>query len=345
MSIIETAVPVEKYHGTGNDFVVVDADHCVPDRAAFARAHCDRESGVGADESAARAGADGVLFLALEDQYDPVRVVMTLVQPDGSVAAMCGNGARVVATWAHERTGADEFMIDTPAGTRRATVAGVETAGGDAAVETANDVDEEADVDTAGDDADVADDGGEVGADGDGTGDPRHRSVTIEMGVPSFDPRDVPAVGDDPLVEEAVEGLTVTAVNTGVPHAVAFVDDVDAVDLDAVAPPVRHADRFPQGTNVTLASPDGRGGFDQRTFERGVEGETRSCGTGAVAVAAAASRLGLVDTDGEIRVRPPGGELRVAVPDGASATLRGPVEHEYATELDPVPDRARRPQS
>jgi diaminopimelate epimerase len=307
MSIIEAAVPVEKYHGTGNDFVVVEADHSVPDRAAFARAHCDRESGVGAAEGADRVGADGVLFLALEDQYDPVRVVMTLVQPDGSVAEMCGNGARVVALWAHERTGATEFMIDTPAGTRRATV---EDVGGD----------------------------GDVSAEQTGA-----RSVTIEMGVPAFEPRDVPAVGDDPLVEETVEGLTVTAVNTGVPHAVAFVDDVDAVDLAAVAPPVRHADRFPQGTNVTVASPDGSGGYRQRTFERGVEGETRSCGTGAVAVAAAAKRLGRIEGDEVIRVSPPGGDLRVAVPDGDSATLRGPVEREYETELEAVPDRAGRP--
>lgn len=47
---------------------------------------------------------------------------MTLVQPDGSTATMCGNGARVVALWAHDRTGDREFMIDTQAGTRRASV-------------------------------------------------------------------------------------------------------------------------------------------------------------------------------------------------------------------------------
>jgi diaminopimelate epimerase len=292
MSIIETAVPVEKYHGTGNDFVVVDADHSVPDRGAFARTHCDRRSGVGAGRNGARVGADGVLFLALEERYDPVRVVMTLVQPDGSVAAMCGNGARVVAAWARDRTGESEFMIDTPAGTRRATV------------------------------------------DGD--------RVTIEMGTPSFDPRDVPLARESPLVAESVEGLTVTAVDTGVPHAVAFVDDVDDVDLESVAPPVRHADVFPEGTNVNVAAPDGSGGFRQRTYERGVEGETRSCGTGAVAIATAAKRLGRWDGQSELRVRPPGGELRVAVPDDGPATLDGPVTHEFATELEANLTRTRR---
>jgi diaminopimelate epimerase len=282
MSLTST-IPFEKYHGTGNDFIVVDAADPVPNRPAFATTHCDREGGV-TDDASETVGADGVLFLALESSYDPPRVVMTLVQPDGSVAAMCGNGARCAAAWARERTGADTVMIDTPAGTRRAVLDGDE--------------------------------------------------VTVEMGVPSFDPRDVPLSRETPLVEESVEGLAVTAVNTGVPHAVAFVDDVDAVDLDTVAPPVRHADVFPRGANVTVASTSEKG-FRQRTFERGVEGETRSCGTGAVAVVAAAKRRGLVGSEG-VSVSPPGGELFIRVPDRDEATLRGPVVRDFTGTLETV---------
>ncbi|AUV81445.1 diaminopimelate epimerase [Salinigranum rubrum] len=277
-------VPFEKYHGTGNDFVVVDADYPVPNRPVFATTYCDRTTGV-VDSSSETVGADGVLFLALESSYDPPRVVMTLVQPDGSVAAMCGNGARCAAAWARNRTGADVVMIDTPAGTRRAVLDGDE--------------------------------------------------VTVEMGVPSFEPRDVPLARDEPLVEERVEGLTVTAVDTGVPHAVAFVESVDDVDLESVAPPIRHADLFPRGTNVTVAS-ETEDGFRQRTFERGVEGETRSCGTGAVAVVAVAKRLGLVG-DEEVRVSPPGGDLMIRVPDREEATLRGPVVRDFEGELETVP--------
>ena len=291
MSVQHDRVAVEKYHGTGNDFIVVDAVESIPDRPAFATTHCDRETGVD-HEASPRTGADGVLFLALEERYSPPRVVMTLVQPDGSVAAMCGNGARVAAAWAAERTGSNELMIDTPAGTRRAVV------------------------------------------DGD--------DVTIEMGVPSFAPRDVPLARETELIEEEVEGLTVTAVNTGVPHAVAVVDDVDDVDLESVAPAVRHADVFPEGANVTLASRadsddgDDSPHFRQRTYERGVEGETRSCGTGAVAVAAVAKRLGLIDGEETVTVSPPGGDLRITVPDRDSATLAGPAEREFAGELDTV---------
>jgi diaminopimelate epimerase len=165
-------------------------------------------------------------------------------------------------------------------------------------------------------------------------------TVTISMGRPSFDPDAVPLARETPLIEEDVEGLTVTAVNTGVPHAVAFVEDVDAVDLETVAPPVRHADVFPEGANVNLAARDPAAdsdGFRQRTFERGVEGETRSCGTGAVAIAAAATHLGMTDA-GTVRVTPPGGDLDIGVPEDREATLTGPVALEFAGELPVVPE-------
>ena len=280
-------VTVEKYHGTGNDFIIVDADETVPNRRAFAAQLCDRETGL-SHPNARKDGADGVLFLALEAEYTPPRVVMTLVQPDGSVAAMCGNGARCAAAWVADRTGADEVMIDTQSGTRRATI-------GD-------------------------------------------QGVTVEMGAPTFEPDEVPVDRDEPLVDEVVEGLTVTAVNTGVPHAVAFVDDVTTVDIERVAPPVRDAAVFPEGANVNVAAPRGAEdelavhGFDQRTFERGVEAETDSCGTGAVAIVAAAERLGKVTRGDRIPVHPPGGRLVVTLTD-TDALLQGPVEKEYTGEV------------
>ncbi|WP_435151889.1 diaminopimelate epimerase [Haladaptatus sp. DFWS20] len=260
-------VSFEKFHGTGNDFVIVDASVCVPNRAGFAREACDRADGI---------GADGVLFLALEPNYRPPRVVMTLVQPDGSTAEMCGNGARCAAVWAAEQADADEVMIDTLAGTRYASI----------------------------------DDEG----------------ATIEMGAPDFSPDGVPLAQDEPLVQKEIGGYEVTAVNTGVPHAVIFVDDVESVDIERDAPPIRHAEMFPEGANVTFAS-QRDGGFDQRTFERGVEGETQSCGTGAVAIAAVARRLGITE-EREISVSPPGGDLEVALGE-RYATLSGPVETEF----------------
>jgi diaminopimelate epimerase len=283
-------VAIEKYHGTGNDFVVVDAAERVPDRRRFAREVCDRESGLEGPDG--RTGADGVLYLDVHPGETPPRVEMTLVQPDGSTAAMCGNGARCAAEWAARRVPGDTetVVVDTPAGARHAAVG---------------------------------------------------EEVTVGMGVPAFDPGVVPVDGDGPLVETDVAGLTVTAVNTGVPHAVAFVDDVAAVDLEAVAPGVRHADVFPEGANVTLASRREDGGFDQRTYERGVEGETDACGTGAVAIVAVARRAGLVDGGEAVAVYPPGGRLVVTVTADGS-TLRGPVVREFATDV-PVTDPTGEP--
>ncbi|WP_232701055.1 diaminopimelate epimerase [Halobacterium wangiae] len=268
-------IPYDRYHGTGNDFVIVDATEYVPDRGAFAQALCDSQ------------GVDGVLFLALEDAYTPPRAVMTLFQPDGSTADMCGNGARCAARWVAERTDADAVMLDTQAGTRRADVDG--------------------------------------------------ETVTVEMGTPRFEPTEVPVRRDEAMVEEPLAGYEVTAVDTGVPHAVVFVDDVDDVDVETNAPAIRHHEAFPDGANVTFASPDGDGEFRQRTFERGVEGETRSCGTGAVAIAAVAHRD---DRCGEqVRVRPPGGVLHVDL-SGGRATLRGATEQEAGGEVEAVPARS-----
>jgi diaminopimelate epimerase len=79
-------------------------------------------------------------------------------------------------------------------------------------------------------------------------------------------------------------------IDTGVPHAIQFVDDVNAVDLLSIGPKVRYHSEFqPKGTNFNVASVKGAKVWI-RTYERGVEDETLACGTGATAVALAASR-------------------------------------------------------
>ena len=84
-------------------------------------------------------------------------------------------------------------------------------------------------------------------------------------------------------------------VNTGVPHVVAWVDDVQAVDLIKLGRVIRHHQRFtPQGTNANFAQLEPDGTLTVRTYERGVEGETLACGTGAAAVAVVAARHGWV---------------------------------------------------
>ena len=100
-------------------------------------------------------------------------------------------------------------------------------------------------------------------------------------------------------------------INTGVPHVVYFVDDLDAVDVIGEGSATRYHDLFaPAGTNANFAVVTGRGTMAVRTYERGVEGETMACGTGATACALVAGARGLVDSPVLIGTRG-GNELKV----------------------------------
>ncbi|MEO5656876.1 MAG: diaminopimelate epimerase [Nitrospiria bacterium] len=81
--------------------------------------------------------------------------------------------------------------------------------------------------------------------------------------------------------------------NTGVPHVVLFVDDVEAVDVAALGRAIRiHPAFAPAGTNANFVRIDSPRRLTIRTYERGVEGETLACGTGSVAAAVLAGLLG-----------------------------------------------------
>lgn len=81
----------------------------------------------------------------------------------------------------------------------------------------------------------------------------------------------------------------------GVPHLAVRVDDVATVNLVARGRPLRHDPSLPNGANVNFVSGDNQGGWLMRTFERGVEGETLACGTGAVATAILLREAGEAD--------------------------------------------------
>lgn len=86
----------------------------------------------------------------------------------------------------------------------------------------------------------------------------------------------------------SVEGeeLTVHSINTGVPHAIVFVEDLEATDVQRLGAAIRyHAHFAPRGTNVNFVKVVAPGELAVRTYERGVEGETLACGTGVAACA------------------------------------------------------------
>ncbi len=139
--------------------------------------------------------------------------------------------------------------------------------------------------------------------------------ITVNMGIPQFAREKIPAKGTGEFLNAALDGYNVSAVNTGVPHAVIFVESFDP-DLMLVAPKIRYAPVFPKGANVNFVLVNSNKEITVRTYERGVEAETLSCGTGAVAAAAIAHRLG--KTGDIVRVNTKGGELRITLSkDGA----------------------------
>ncbi|WP_310599950.1 diaminopimelate epimerase [Desulfobulbus sp.] len=141
----------------------------------------------------------------------------------------------------------------------------------------------------------------------------------------------------DRQLEVAGQMLMVHSVDTGVPHAVIFVDDIDAVDVVGLGRQIRFHPAFaPAGTNVDFVGRTANGCLI-RTYERGVEDETMACGTGVVAAALIAAAKGYAGSPVEI-VTSGGVALTVHFTgkqgEGAEQVLlKGPAHLIYKGEL------------
>lgn len=99
-------------------------------------------------------------------------------------------------------------------------------------------------------------------------------------------------------------------INTGSPHYIRFVKELPGINVLEEGRKIRHSDLYKsEGTNVNFAEPTDDGKVYVRTYERGVEDETLSCGTGVTAVALASSYLGYKSP---VKLITPGGQLQVA---------------------------------
>ncbi|MFP7753920.1 diaminopimelate epimerase [Thermodesulfobacteriota bacterium B35] len=274
MKIADLPLPFVKMSGTGNDFIIID--HRRPRIAGegmqeFARLVCRRRFSV---------GADGLILIENSDTAD---FRWRFFNADGSVAEMCGNGARCAARFAYMHGIAPARMrFETLAGVIEAGVAGLD--------------------------------------------------VSVKMTRPA---------GFRMEQKVEVDGTTVIlhCVDTGVPHAVVFVEDIDGTDVCGLGSRIRHHQAFmPAGTNVNFVRQQEDGAFKVRTYERGVEDETRACGTGAVASALVAAILGRADSPVEI-VTSGGDRLTIFFdlaegPAADNVFLKGPAHVVYRGELN-----------
>ncbi len=132
--------------------------------------------------------------------------------------------------------------------------------------------------------------------------------------------------------------LTVHLLNTGVPHAVIMVDNLETAPVYELGKAIRYHPEFrPKGTNVNFAKETAPGKIAIRTYERGVEAETLACGTGVSASALIYSRLRSIDSP--IRVRVKGGDwLEVAFTRAGEefhdVELRGPADFAFEGAIE-----------
>jgi diaminopimelate epimerase len=153
------------------------------------------------------------------------------------------------------------------------------------------------------------------------------------MGAPRFGWDEIPLAypldtASIPVAWEPLENPF--AVNVGNPHVVFFVDDVGAVPLDRLGPPIERDPLFPQRVNVNVASVEG-GALRLRVWERGA-GLTRACGTGACATAVAAIARRLVESPVDVRL--PGGTLTIHWQPGGSIRMHGAAALVFTGEIE-----------
>jgi diaminopimelate epimerase len=219
--------------GLGNDYIYVNClEETVPDPVETARKISDRHFGIGSDG----------LVLILPDEEADFR--MRMFNSDGSESEMCGNAARCVGKYIHDRGLSDKEEIRLMTG---AGIKNLQLTVRDGRTESVR-------VDM---------------------GEPILEAERIPTTLTGLKVINTP-------VEILGETYGVTCVSMGNPHAVIFVEDADQFDVHTIGPVIENYPLFPRKTNVEFVTVRDRGNLRMRVWERGA-GETMACGTGACA--------------------------------------------------------------
>jgi diaminopimelate epimerase len=245
--------------------------------------------------AAAPGGAPYDQLMALYPSRTPgTDAFIRIYNNDGSEAGACGNGMRCVADLVSKESGKDALTFETKAGILNCW----------------------------------------KNADG---------LFTVDMGVPRFKWNEIPLAEefrDTRFIELQIGPIdkpvlhSPSVVSMGNPHAIFWVDDVNAYDLARFGPLLENHPIFPERANITLAHIVARDHIIIRTWERGA-GLTKACGSAACAAAVAAARL--KRTDRKAKVSLPGGELTIEWREKDDHVLMtGPVEFEFNGRFDPA---------
>lgn len=155
----------------------------------------------------------------------------------------------------------------------------------------------------------------------------RATEFRVKMGSASFWSDEIPVAGERrEVVNEMMtfNGLKyrTTCLSVGNPHCIIFFDKVKEETVRELGPYVENAPLFPQRMNLQICQKIDRGNLDMQIWERG-SGYTRASGTGSCAAAAAAYRLGLVDS--RVNVNQPGGMILIEIEEDGNIYMTGSV--------------------
>tara|TARA_B100001142_G_scaffold239379_1_gene238118 strand:- start:314 stop:1123 length:810 start_codon:yes stop_codon:yes gene_type:complete len=164
----------------------------------------------------------------------------------------------------------------------------------------------------------------------------KDNSVTVNMGIPKFEPKDIPINYEKKMKNYSLrlnsENIEFGAVSIGNPHAIIFVDDIELTSIEKIAIKIQQDKIFPEGVNVSFVQILDRKKIKLRVFERGV-GETLSCGSGACASVVVASQRGGLEENVEAELR--GGVLKLSwAGEGKPIFMNGPVSTVYDGEIE-----------
>lgn len=224
-----------KYHGTGNDFILIDnRDKRFPKRQEYIKQLCDRHFGI---------GADGLILLEDDPDSD---FMMVYYNSDGKQSSMCGNGGRCIVHFANA-------LGLIGAQTEFKAIDGLHQA----------------------------------------------QLINGQISLKMSDVSRVVKKGNDWIL------------NTGSPHIVTLTEQLDGMDIKSAGAEIRYSEAFKEdGINVNFVRQIDDSTFRVRTYERGVENETLSCGTGVTAVALAMYSAGYTSSE-SVKILTEGGELRI----------------------------------
>lgn len=175
----------------------------------------------------------------------------------------------------------------------------------------------------------------------------RDDQVRVDMGVPEFNPYDIPldtTVLDDRYSDEVIdypleiegEVFNISCVSMGNPHAVIVVDDVKTFPVSYFGPMIENNPLFPNRTNVEFIEVINENEIRMRVWERGA-GETMACGTGATASAVIAAKKDLTKRD--VTVHLLGGDLYIEWDKEGSVFMTGPATTVFDGVLEYNPER------